>query len=83
MAEQTPSGAVSDRELKELALLFDQWEFALLPNSEEAIKAERLYHEKVKAIWESRVASQYSLSLSAFEAGLRTRCRRWLKKNRP
>lgn len=73
---------VSRSELEKLADLFDKFEFAIDPLSSEAREAESEFENRVRQLFSSRVEPRYpDLDLSVFRCGVRTWCRRFLKKS--
>lgn len=74
-------GAVSRAELEELAELFNAWEFAIDPASNEAKIAQSCYEDRASEIF-GRVAAQFpSLQYSDFKIKLRSECRKFLRRN--
>lgn len=79
-----PSGAVSKRELAELAGLFDRFQFAFDPESLEAREAEAVFDQKLGAIFEERVKPKYpNFPFAVFYNKTKTLCRQFIKKNIP
>ncbi len=79
-----PEGAISKTELAELAGLFDRFEFAFDPISLAAREAESAFEDKVRALFEERVAPVHAdLPFITFRCRTRTFCREFLKRNNP
>jgi hypothetical protein len=77
-------GVISKIELAELADLFDKFEFAFDPRSVAAKEAESAFGDKIRAIFEERVASAFpQLTFAVFHCKTRTLCREFLKRNHP
>lgn len=85
MPEDGPAGgAVTRRELAELAELFDRFEFAFDPLSTAAKEAESAFDDQLRALYEQRVAPAHpQVAFATFHARVRFLCRAYLKKNRP
>lgn len=79
-----PEGAITRLELVELAELFDKFEFAFDPRSRAAKEAESEFENRIRALFEERVASSYSsVSFTAFHCRVKSLCRSYLRKNLP
>ncbi len=75
-----PEGAISRKDLKRLALLFDAFENAFDPLSSEAKLAEADFDDGVKELFDQQVLGKFpSLSFSQFKIQVRIRCRKLLK----
>lgn len=84
MEEQNPAGSILDQEIKELAPIFDRWEFALEADSQDAKRAEKEFSAKVKQMYDERVSGKFpGVDFFGFQALMRSQCREWLRKNEP
>jgi len=83
MSETPPaSGAIARAELAELAELFDRFSFAFDPLSADAKQAESLFNDRVRELYDKRVASAYEgVDFTGFVAHVRTACRAHLRAN--
>jgi hypothetical protein len=83
MSEAGPAdGFISRADIEELAVLFDRFEFALDPTSEDCKVAEVELEDRVRAIFLERVSASYpSISYTFFRCKVRTQCRTYLRKN--
>jgi endonuclease III-like uncharacterized protein len=74
---------VSRGELERLAALFDRYEFAFDPCSQEAKEAESSFNNSVREMFERHVKPQAaSVNYQVFHAKIRTLCRDFLRKER-
>jgi hypothetical protein len=82
MPEDRDAGwTVSIKDIEGLAKDFDAHTNALEPRSREAWEAKDRFDQRVRVIYEQRVASKYpSLTLEDFKAKIRTECRKFLSK---
>jgi hypothetical protein len=79
-----PEGLVTRTELAELAVLFDQFEFAFDPRSPVAKEAESEFENRVRRIFDEKVISAHPrLSFPLFYCKLKSVCRTFLRKNLP
>ena len=84
MSESDSEGIISKSQLAEFAELFDRFEFADDPRSQQACEAERMFNAKAEIAFREQVQPKFvSLSESDFNAGLKSWCRDWLNKNKP
>src|SRR5438093_1129395 len=79
--DRVSEGVVSRVELAELAVLFDQFEFAFDPRSLAAREAESKFDDTVLRLFEERVKPKYpSIQFSAFHWRIKSLCRACLRK---
>jgi len=73
-------GFVTRVELAELARLFDEFQNSFDPASVESERAEAEFNNRVKQLFDERVAEKYqSVSETLFRAKIRTWCRKYLR----
>lgn len=76
-------GLISREELAALAALFDRYEFAFDPRSQEAREAESSFNSSVREIFELRVKPiAPSLNYHDFHAKIRSLCRDFLRREK-
>ena len=81
--ERVSEGDITRAELAELAVLFDQFEFAFDPGSLSAREAESGFDDMVLRLFEERVRPKYpSVPFSAFHWRVKSLCRAYLRKGR-
>ena len=69
------AGLISSSELEEVAIIFDRFEFAIDPTSQDCRLAEAEFNSKLRMFYD-RVSKEYkSLTYHDFRCGLRNRCR--------
>ena len=77
-------GAISKAELAELADLFDKFEFAFDPRSTAAKEAESEFEDRVRRIFEEKVAPSHPfLGFTVYYCKIKSLCRDYLRKNSP
>lgn len=82
--EGIPEGGISRTDVAELAPLFDQFEHAFDPLSPEAKEAENEFEDRVRALYNERIAPAFpTVSFAEFRLKLRSLCRIDLRKNPP
>lgn len=79
-----PQELVTRVELTELAVLFDQFEFAFDPRSSVAKEAESEFDNRARKIFDEQVTPSHPhLSFPLFYCKLKSACRTFLRKNLP
>jgi len=83
MSETGPTdGLISRADIAELAVLFDRFEFALDPTSNDCKAAEVEFEDRVLALFLERIASAHpEISFTFFRCRVRSQCRTYLRKN--
>lgn len=80
--DHAASGVISREDIAELSVLFDRFEFALDPTSEDCKLAEIEFEDTVKRLFDEKVAPNYpDFSLMAFRCHIRGLSRKFLRKN--
>ena len=80
--EPTSQGIVSRDDLAELSVLFDRFEFALYPTSDDCKLAEVDFENEVERLYRDKVVQNFSgVSLMQFRCQIRALCRKFLKRN--
>ncbi|HEY3760219.1 MAG TPA: hypothetical protein VGN23_00530 [Verrucomicrobiae bacterium] len=80
----TSEGVISKIELKELAELFDRFEFALDPFSVTAGEAETAFEGRVRKVFDERVSGIFpDVNFKTFRCRMKSLCREFLKRNNP
>lgn len=75
-------GAISLKEIAELAALFDQSEYAFDPMSDECKEASVLLENRIRDLFEDKILPQSSiLSLYHFRCAIRKQCRLYVRNN--
>jgi hypothetical protein len=79
--DRISEGNISRAELAELAVLFDQFEFAFDPLSLAARESESTFDDLVLSLFEERVKPNHpALPLHIFHSKIRSLCRAYLRK---
>jgi len=83
MSEEPASqGIISRDDLADLAVLFDRFEFALDPTSDDCKLAEVEFEDGVDRLFRDKVAPNFpGVSLMHFRCHIRGLCRKFLKRN--
>jgi hypothetical protein len=80
--EPTSQGIISRDDLAELSVLFDRFEFALDPTSDDCKLAEVEFENEVERLYRDKVVQNFSgVSLMQFRCHIRGLCRKFLKRN--
>lgn len=80
--EPASQGIVSRDDIADLAVLFDRFEYALDPTSDECKLAEVEFEDCVDSLYQSKVVHSYpEVSLMQFRCHIRGLCRRFLRRN--
>jgi hypothetical protein len=84
MSENSPSsGIISSNELEELAGLFDRWEFALDPTSDDCKAAEIQFQARVQDLFDAKIRAAYpELNIIRFSCGVKAQARAFLRNKR-
>ena len=78
-----PEGAVSRADIVELAGLFDRFEFAIDPTSEDCRLAEAWFEDRVRQLYATKVVAAFPMvSLTLFRCRVRSLCRAYFKRNK-
>ena len=79
--DRLAEGVVTRVELAELARLFDGFQNSFDPASDAAAQAKAEFNDRVKRLFDERVASKFqSVPESLFRAKVRTWCREYLRR---
>ena len=76
-----PSGVISLSELERIALIFDRWEYAILPITSDAEEAGVEFDAEARILYDRVVTDKRRVTFRCFVSHLKTQCRKFLNKN--
>ncbi len=76
-----PERGISRNDIVEIAGIFDRYEFAIDPTSEDCRQAEAEFEDRVRQIFEEKIAPYFpDVQLRDFRCHVRVLCRRFIQK---